>query len=249
MNINEINYIIKEILNGNKIVSFEKFIEVITLFGIDKVKCNSDAKFIITDKLPNTILGECSGIEYVKINISVIKEMYSSNKLAMSTIFHEIRHFKDNYNIYNHIYDKETIGILKDKLLNYYIDSFTIQLGLGKEYLRTYYHYNYKYILDEIYANKYSYIDMLNYYKEIGVELNESEKEIIRTKLKKILNRKTNKMRNLEHCLCFNSKHLSLDEAFNCAIRDNIEWLEKFPILKKEYYIENCEGKKRVRRK
>lgn len=50
---NEIIYIIKEVLNGNRIVSYDRFRKIIGMFFSKYLKdvFNNNAKFIISNKL------------------------------------------------------------------------------------------------------------------------------------------------------------------------------------------------------
>lgn len=241
MNIQEINYIIREVLNGNRIVSYLEFENVIKLFGLYNMSFVDDAKFIITDELSLFVLGRCCGIEWIKINKKVIKKIYFGDKFSMLAIFHELKHFKDNYNIFNDIYDEDTVLILKEELINEANNEFSNNL-FGEHDLfdsDNYYLSNYEKCSQEILADRYGYIEMLRYFKEIGVNLTSGEVNCIECEIKKLDKKLSNKIRNFKDCLMFNSYYLSVDEAFDFVVLDNPKWLEDFPCLRKEYYVDS----------
>ena len=136
----------------------------------------------------------------------------------MITIFHELKHFKDNYNILNNIYDDETIRILKEKLINFNQNEFEREI-LGKYASSNYYYKdNYDVESSEVLAEKYAYLDMIKYFDFIGVKLSDSELSSINNKIH-VLDKKYNKkLRNLTHCLMYNNFYLNVDEAFDVAI-------------------------------
>lgn len=245
MDIKEVNYIIKEVLNGNRIVSYEEFENVIELFGLYNMRIGSNVKFIITDDLPVNVSGRCYGINLIKIKKKVIKNIYCGKKCSMKTIFHELKHFRDNYNIFNDIYDDETIFILKELLLNFEVNEFE-KIILGKHAsVNRYYKNNYNLESSEVLAEKYAYLDMIKYFEFIGVKLSDSELNDISNNIYMLDKKYNNKLRNFTHCLMYNNCYLTVDEAFEIAIRDNKSWLDIFPCLKEEYYVDN---KNKVRR-
>lgn len=245
MDIKEVNHIIKEVLKGNRVVSYEEFINVIGLFGLYNMKIVPDAKFIITCDLPANLSGICCGIKWIKIKKDVIRNIYYGNKMAMLTIFHELKHFRDNYNIFYDIYDEEAIRILKEKLINWANNEFEREILDKDVSFNCYYKDNYDVESSEVLAEKYAYLDMIKYFEFIGVKLSDSELSSISNNIHMLDKKYNKKLRNLTHCFMYNNFYLNVDEAFDVAIRDNQSWLEEYPCLKKEYYVDN---KSRVRR-
>lgn len=239
MDIKEVNHIIKEILCGNSIVNYEKFENVIELLGLYNIKIVPDAKFIITCDLPSNVSGRCCGVEWIKINKKAIRNIYYGNKIAMVTIFHELKHFRDNYNILNNIYDEETIRILKDNLINFEVNNFERKVLGGVVSYNCYYRDNYDVESSEVLAEKYAYLDMIKYFDFIGVKLSDSELSSISNNIHMLDKKYNKKLRNLTHCFMYNNFYLTVDEAFDIAIRDNLSWLEEYPCLKKEYYVDS----------
>lgn len=245
MDIKKANHIIREVLNGNKVVSYYEFENAIKLFGLYNTRIVPDAKFIITDDLPVNVLGRCRGIKWIKIKKDVVSNIYHGDKMAMITIFHELKHFRDNYNILNDIYDDETIRILKERLINWANNEFEREILDKDVSFNCYYKANYDVESSEVLAEKYSYLDMIKYFEFIGVELSDNELDNINNKIHMLDKKYNKKLRNLTNCLMYNSFYLTVDEVFDVAISDNPLWLEEFPCLKKEYYVDS---KSRVRR-
>ena len=78
MNVKEVNHIIKEVLSGNRVVSYHEFEKVMELFGLYNMRsfCEIDAKFIITCDLPANVSGRCCGLKWIKVKKDVIKNIY-----------------------------------------------------------------------------------------------------------------------------------------------------------------------------
>lgn len=231
MDINYINYIIKEVLNGNKVVNYKEFCYIVEKFGQYMISGVDGSEFIICDL--DGKMGICTGDRDIRIDMNVIRKMYDGKKLMMYVIFHELRHFFDIYNIVNGNIDESLIRLLKERLIDFVQDEF---YGKYDAMFSSYYEDNYIVDTGEALADKYGYFNMYMYYQFIGVNLSKDELRFINVEIKDASRRYNNKKR---YCSMFNSNYLDIDDIFDYVIRDNCQWLEEIPYLKKEYYIDD----------
>ena len=63
-------------------------------------------------------------------------------------------------------------------------------------------------------------------------------REATSTRLKDIINRWSNETRNLYRVINFNNDYVNINDIFDLQLRDNKKWLEEYPLLKIEYYID-----------
>ena len=100
---------------------------------------------------------------------------------------------------------------------------------------------NYKNISSEVYPKIESIVWYVNYCKENGICIPEIKLLEKYNKLIKKLENKTRKISVGNH----ESKKINLDDLFDLSITDNPEWLERYPHLQTEYYIEDNIVKRR----
>ena len=150
----------------------------------------------------------------------------------LEVFFHELNHFK--------IYCDIEVGtpniclyrILKEKLAMESIDKHD----------RNYYDANYSLYSEEIYVEFLELMDFLKFIKLIDHKRFDSVfDELIEatsTRLKDIINRWSNETRNLYRVIHFNNDYMNINDIFDLQLRDNKKWLEEYPLLKIEYYID-----------
>ena len=182
-------------------------------------------------KLPGKILGSHYESNIV-IDEKVIEGLYNGKLEMLEVFFHELNHFK--------IYCDIEVGtpniclyrILKEKLAMESIDKHD----------RNYYDANYSLYSEEIYVEFLALMDFLKFIKLIDHKRFDSVfDELIEatsTRLKDIINRWSNETRNLYRVIHFNNDYMNINDIFDLQLRDNKKWLEEYPLLKIEYYID-----------
>lgn len=182
-------------------------------------------------KLPGKILGSHYEGNIV-IDEKVIEGLYNGKLEMLEVFFHELNHFK--------IYCDIEVGtpniclyrILKEKLAIESIDKHD----------RNYYDANYSLYSEEIYVEFLALMDFLKFIKLIDHKRFDSVfDELIEatsTRLKDIINRWSNETRNLYRVIHFNNDYMNINDIFDLQLRDNKKWLEEYPLLKIEYYID-----------
>lgn len=182
-------------------------------------------------KLPGKILGSHYEGNIV-IDEKVIEGLYNGKLEMLEVFFHELNHFK--------IYCDIEVGtpniclyrILKEKLAMESIDKHD----------RNYYDANYSLYSEEIYVAFLALMDFLKFIKLIDHKRFDSVfDELIEatsTRLKDIINRWSNETRNLYRVIHFNNDYMNINDIFDLQLRDNKKWLEEYPLLKIEYYID-----------
>ena len=182
-------------------------------------------------KLPGKILGSHYEGNIV-IDEKVIEGLYNGKLEMLEVFFHELNHFK--------IYCDIEVGtpniclyrILKEKLAIESIDKHD----------RNYYDANYSLYSEEIYVEFLTLIDFLKFIKLIDHKrfdtVFDELIEATSTRLKDIINRWSNETRNLYRVIHFNNDYMNINDIFDLQLRDNKKWLEEYPLLKIEYYID-----------
>ena len=179
--------------------------------------------------------GKILGSHYegnIVIDEKVIVGLYNGKLDMLEAFFHELNHFK--------IYCDIEVGtpniclyrILKEKLAIESIDKHD----------RNYYDANYSLYSEEIYVEFLALMDFLKFIKLIEHKRFDSVfDELIEatsTRLKDIINRWSNETRNLYRVIHFNNDYMNINDIFDLQLRDNKKWLEEYPLLKIEYYID-----------
>ncbi|MBQ8682034.1 MAG: hypothetical protein IJ509_03905 [Bacilli bacterium] len=171
-------------------------------------------------------------------NKKLIKSLMSGQKLALIAIFHELSHIEQNIQIKNGISTPNIIRYIKDILLNEYQDKENRQFSMcARDTNFSYYKVNYKNESSEIDANLDAILLTIQFFLENNIDYTREETYLMNY-FDELIERKSQK-RNLTHCITFNSYYLTLDEAFDVAIKYHPEWLERYPQLKVEYRLIN----------
>ena len=179
--------------------------------------------------------GKILGSHYegnIVIDEKVIEGLYNGKLDMLEAFFHELNHFK--------IYCDIEVGtpniclyrILKEKLARESIDKHD----------RNYYYANYSLYSEEIYVEFLALMDFLKFIKLVDSKRFDSVfdelREATSTRLKDIINRWSNETRNLYRVIHFNNDYMNINDIFDLQLRDNKKWLEDYPLLKIEYYID-----------
>lgn len=178
------------------------------------------------------------GTDKIIFKKNLIKLLMSGEKLCLIVIFHELSHIQQNIQIKNGISTPNIIRYIKDILLDEYQDEENKKFLISPiDEIFSFYKVNYKNESSEIDANLNAILLTIQFFIENNIDCTKEEENLLNY-FDKLIERKSQK-RNLTHCITFNSYYLSLDEAFDVAIKYHPEWLERYPQLKTEYKLNN----------
>lgn len=212
------SYLTKSNLLDNK--NYQNF-----SFQIQELPRNIDGKYVIKE---STII----------INESIILDIYHGNLHNLKTIFHELNHFKIDCDLENSIPNINLYRILKEKLLY----SSTIE---PEDYYKTkeaksidYYDSNYNLYSCEIMVELNAIKDLLLFFTLIELDYSNLKELDLLNYILELENNWNNYNRDSSHVTCFNDNQINLYEAFEYQLNYNKNWLQEFPILKYEYYLD-----------
>ncbi len=190
----------------------------------------------VQENLP--YIGLAKGNDKIIFNKEVIKELMNGNKLFLIFLFHELSHIQQNIQIETGVATPNIICYIKDTLLNKYQQIENKQFyGYVENKTYSYYTINYENHSKEIDAELNAILLTIEFFQENNIDL-PNETKYLKDYFDALVKRK-NKKRNLTYCGTFNSYYLTLDEAFDVAIKYHPEWLEEYPQLKVEYKLED----------
>ena len=236
------------IKNPNFSISYNEFEEIMIGF-IEKIMGSylEDTKFykdkyscVIKD-LPSYHRGEFNPENNViTINKKVINDIYLGKINSMTTIFHELNHFKILYDIKLGRINKDLIRSLKEYLLRVdsqdpFDEKKTIKAG--PTFINDkYYECNYIVFSDEKIAEINAINNLISFIKIAGIELSSQHLQELNDRILKNTSQYNNYLRDLRLNLNFNNYFLDFEEAFDVTIRFNPDWLS-IPQLNIEYYL------------
>ena len=179
------------------------------------------------------------GNNIIFINENIIKDIYSNyDKDSVLRFFCNLSKIWGYILINKGIVNIRTINTIKDNLL---INLKETENQKNDKNHISYSEMNYKNISSEVYPKIESIVWYVNYCKENGICIPEIKLLEKYNKLIKKLENKTRKISVGNH----ESKKINLDDLFDLSITDNPEWLERYPHLQTEYYIEDNIVKRR----
>lgn len=224
-------------LKGNKSLNYDDFkhltVEYFSEY-ITKLYKNYNCKFIISNDFP--VYGRCIGVEKIIINEDIIKKIYNGAIGSLLIIFHEISHLEQHIQIVEGKISKNIINYIKDILLKHYQCEQNECFGISDNL--SYYELNYSCESSEIDADLNSILLFVKFCLKNEIEIGEKAQQKLEVTFIE-LEQKKKQARYVGDNIIFNSYYLSLEEAFDFAIKDHPEWLEAFPQLNIEYYIKN----------
>ena len=188
----------------------------------------------------------------ITINEAVIEDIYLGKINSMTTIFHELNHFKIKYDTELGGVNKDIIRTIKEHLLRSTSqDPFDEKKCFFKKdcfYISDdYYKCNYRLFSDEKIAEINAINNLILFIEIIGIKISEQHLKQLKEKIEKNTNQYNNYLRDMRLNFHFNDFFLDFEEAFDVMIKYNPKWLE-IPQLNIEYYIaENGTVSKRTR--
>lgn len=179
--------------------------------------------------------GKILGSHYegnIVIDEKVIEGLYNGKLDMLEAFFHELNHFKIYCDIEVGTLNICLYRILKEKLARESIDKHD----------RNYYAANYSLYSEEIYVEFLALMDFLKFIKLVDPKrfdlVFDELREATSTRLKDIIVRWNNETRDLSRVIKFNNYYMNINDVFDLQLRDNKKWLEEYPLLKIEYYID-----------
>lgn len=202
---------------------------------LEKTGLIKDERFKKIRFSSGNLSGKILGSHYegnIVIDEKVIEGLYNGKLDMLEAFFHELNHFKIYCDIEVGTTNICLYRILKEKLARESIDKHD----------RNYYDANYSLYSEEIYVEFLALMDFLKFIKLVDPKRFDSVfdelREATSTRLKDIINRWSNETRNLYRVINFNNDYVNINDIFDLQLRDNKKWLEEYPLLKIEYYID-----------
>lgn len=202
---------------------------------LEKTGLIKDERFKKIRFSSGNLSGKILGSHYegnIVIDEKVIEGLYNGKLDMLEAFFHELNHFKIYCDIEVGTTNICLYRILKEKLARESIDKHD----------RNYYDANYSLYSEEIYVEFLALMDFLKFIKLVDSKRFDSVfdelREATSTRLKDIINRWSNETRNLYRVINFNNDYVNINDIFDLQLRDNKKWLEEYPLLKIEYYID-----------
>ena len=199
---------------------------------LEKTGLIKDERFKKIRFSSGNLSGKILGSHYegnIVIDNKVIEGLYNGKLEMLEAFFHELNHFKIYCDIEVGTTNICLYRILKEQL---------IRKSIGKQYYDT----NYSLYSEEIYVELLTLIDFLKFIKLVDPKRFDScyyeLKEPMMIKLKDVIERWNNKKRDVSKVIDINDNYMNINDAFDLQLRYNKKWLEEYPLLKIEYYID-----------
>lgn len=242
----EILQLILQKINDNQkhLIQYDNFKEIIIAF-VEKIMSSylEDTKYYI-DKyscviknLPSYRRGEFNPKNNViTINEKVINDIYSGKIDAFITIFHELNHFKSEYDIKLGKINNDIIRTIKEDLLRASSqDPFSEMKGI--KYINDdYYKCNYTVFSDEKIAEINAINNFISFMEIIEINLSKYHLQQLEEQIKSNMSQYNNYLRDLRLIFNYNNYFLDFEAAFDVMIKHNPNWLT-IPQLNIEYYL------------
>ena len=202
---------------------------------LEKTGLIKDERFKKIRFSSRNLSGKILGSHYegnIVIDEKVIEGLYNGKFEMLEAFFHELNHFK--------IYCDIEVGtpniclyrILKEKLVRESIDKHD----------RNYYDANYLLYSEEIYVEFLALMDFFKFIKLVDSKMFDSVvdelKKATSVRLKDIIKRWNNEKRDVSKVININDNYMNINDAFDLQLKYNKKWLEEYPLLKIEYYID-----------
>jgi len=173
------------------------------------------------------------------IRKEIVKKMYKTRDLSSLTVlFHELNHFKFKYDIKLGYFSEDLLRVIKEELISKSPIFPSFIKMLEEDNTSTYYEDNYEFYSEEKLADIASIENLLFFTKKAHIPLNENQKQQINFLINKLSRQYKNYYRDVQNNINFNSYIIDFEEAFDILIKDNPNWLQEYPQLQVEYYID-----------
>lgn len=219
--------------------NLEKFAhEVMNIYLADTPFENVSGFCIVTKHDCAGTFIDKDNINLIIINEDVVKEMYKGTIWAITTLFHELNHFKVKYDLKLGYINSDLIRILKERLIS--TSSTYPSFIKSCHYENTenkYYDNNYKYFSEENYVDMACLENFLYMIKNSKLKITKQQAYGMYKLMEKKESDYSFHIRDVSDNLNFNSYEVDFEEAFDLLVKDNPDWL-KNPQLQIEYYLD-----------
>jgi len=240
------------------LIEYDEFKRIMYEFILNIMKKfieNNDIKdkcMVSICDLPKNIKGFFRRTDnFLMINEQVIKDIYNGNIEEFIPIFHELNHFKINYEIQFGIINYDISRILKERLIREVSSDPYNEKGTYKTKKSSniytnddYYKDNYVNYSEEVVANieaKKNLGMLLQCIASSRGKLDEEVIGFVNEYLSEVLdeeNKKySNHIRDLNNNILFNDNYLDFESAFDFLVKYNSNWLD-YPQISVEYFID-----------
>lgn len=236
--------------NLNPIISYNEFKNTLIVFVekimtslLENTEFSNDKCSCVVKNLPSYSRGEFDPEDNeITINEEVINDIYSGKITSMTTIFHELNHFKSEYDIKLGRINKDIIRSIKERILrDYCYDELTeiktIKTGANPFIIDNYYKCNYVVFSEEKTAEINAINNLISFVELTGIELSEQDLQQLKDEIKNNITQYNNYLRDLRMNINFNNYFLDFEEAFDVIIKQYPYLLSDMPQLNIEYYI------------
>ena len=205
-----------------------KLKEVINTYVFWVRGLNDNTKFECTISDDGEISKVVESMSYNKLIIDeiAVSELYRGNILLWGPIFYELELINQRYLIFNGICDENTIKIIKEMIINSDLDEWEC---ISK---------NIKYsAFSSKLATNNTFSNLILLHKIIGEKLSDKTLEAFTNEIKKFLFIDCNE----EYMYLKISEIEAVDgeQLFDQIVYYNPQWLDTFPQLQIEYYVDN----------
>ena len=244
--------VLRDILNKENKVSYDEFKEIVSdfvlklmYFYLYRNDLLNDEKFSNYSFEIKDMNRQVDGV-YMPFNTKIvmdekcIKRLYNGEIFALSSLFHELTHFKVDVDLYTHKPDFDLYRILKEDLLQ----SSTIEemddfKGKDEGERKNYYRTNYDLHSEEVYSNIISYVYLLRFLDYALISLDSQMVKYIKQIADNQNDNWNNYERNFVYVSSLNDNYLGLYDAFDFVIQYNKDWISEYAMLSYEYYLDN----------
>lgn len=242
--------------NFKPIISYEEFKETIISFVkvtmrilLENSDFYNDKYDCIIKKMPLGRRGTFeSNNNLITINEDVIERLYLGKIEEMTTIFHELGHFKVKYELKSGIINIDLIRVAKETAILNDIDDFFEK----NEKLKNpqsddeYYCTNYAVFSEEKIVEMNAIRLLIKFLELADIHISLEEMQRLQSVFEKNEKQYQNFLRDFRHNIDFNDNWLDFEQAFDFLVKNNPSWL-MIPQLTIEYYQdENGNVKKRT---
>lgn len=244
--------VLRDILNKENKVSYDEFKEIVSDFVLKLMYFYLYRNDLLDHKKFNNYSFEIKDVNrpidgvYMPFDTKIIidekciKRLYNGEILALTSLFHELTHFKVDVDLYTHKPDFDLYRILKEDLLQIStieeIDDFKVKDESKRE---KYYRSNYDLHSEEVYSNIISYVYLLRFLDYASISLDSQMVKYIKQTADIQNDNWNNYERNFVYVSSLNDNYLGLYDAFDFVIQYNKDWISEYPMLSYEYYLDN----------
>ena len=221
-----------------KEMDYNTFTEKLKKLILDEMNAIVEHKYnvncVISKNLRKDCLAYTKSFTEMGLSEELVKRIYNKDKLSFFVILHELEKIYQNYLINICLLDPNIIKILKEKL----VLEVTGEENFEEDYCG-YYSNSYSTSTSEILATRYSYMNIVDIFNDIGINFSKKEIEYIMMQME--LNKKLYEItdRNTKNCVVIDGYDIDFDDYFEQVIYEHPEWIQDYPQLSIEFYVTN----------